>query len=262
MPKGLPGADSSALVTTARDGKPLPEIAKALFGRFPAFWGRYFTSVLTTSDVEYRHRKEDRILHDNHIRVLPIGRHTSAVGGTEAQGVEDARIQVGDLLATFDARYLAEQGGRFFLFLDVEAERPLSMPYYTGWASTVSEHSRARTVGTVEIRPCVYASQSDVTTWKAIAEAGARGIPCDGVWVAHWLEQGPAADTQKGCLALPEWDAAKVTPPVTLHCPVMFWQYSAQCRGGSGFDCDQSNPNLDAERDILPFLVPPPAPAI
>ena len=51
MAKGLPGADSSALVTTQRDGKPLPEIAKALFGRFPAFWGRYFTSIFTAGDV-------------------------------------------------------------------------------------------------------------------------------------------------------------------------------------------------------------------
>ena len=84
---------------------------------------------------------------------------------------------------------MAEQGGRFFLFLDVEAERPLSVAYYTGWASTVSEHSRARTLGAVEIRPCVYASQSDVPTWKAIAKAGTNGIPCDGVWVARWLEE-------------------------------------------------------------------------
>ena len=40
MPKGLPGADSSTIVSTTKDGKPLPEIAKALFGRSPAFWGR------------------------------------------------------------------------------------------------------------------------------------------------------------------------------------------------------------------------------
>jgi hypothetical protein len=255
--KGLPGVDSSSPVTTPKDGKPLPEIAKDLFGSYPAFWGRYFTSINTLGDIEYRHRMEDRILNDRGIRVLPIGRNTAAVGGSKNQGINDARIQVDDLLATFDARYLAGQGGRFFLFLDVEIENPLSVSYYSGWATAVIEHSRTRTQGAVEIRPCVYASQDDTPTWEAIAKSEADGVPCDGVWVAHWLEQGPDNDTSKGCLALPDWDAEKVTPGVPLTCSVLIWQYSSQCRGGNGFDCNQTNPNLDAS-DILPFLILPP----
>jgi hypothetical protein len=254
---GRPGVDSSSPVTTEKDDKTLPEIAKDLFGRYPSFWGRYFTSIHTPGNTEYRHLHENLILHDSGIRVLPIGRNTAAVGGSKNQGINDARMQVDDLLATFDSRYLAGQGGRFFLFLDVEFENPLSVSYYSGWATTVIELSRSRTRGAVEIRPCVYASQGDTPTWEAIATAEADGIPCDGAWVAHWLEAGPNEDTSKGCLALPEWDEEKVTPPVPLICPVLIWQYSSQCRGWNGFDCNQTNPNLNAG-DILRFLILPP----
>ena len=77
--KGKPGADSSNLVTSQINGKTLIDLAAELFGAMPAFWGRYFTSVQSTGVVEYRHRKENQILRDNNIRVLPIARQTRRV---------------------------------------------------------------------------------------------------------------------------------------------------------------------------------------
>jgi len=76
MPKGRLGADSSMLVTTQIAGKTLVQLAVELYGEPPVFWGRYFTSTSTGGNVEYRHLKENQILRNNNIRVLPIARQT------------------------------------------------------------------------------------------------------------------------------------------------------------------------------------------
>src|SRR5438876_1550658 len=86
MAQGKPGAHSSSLVTTQIDGKNLIQLAEELFGETPVLWGRYFTSASTTGTVEYRHLKENQILRDKNIRVLPIARQTKHVNGTQAQG--------------------------------------------------------------------------------------------------------------------------------------------------------------------------------
>jgi hypothetical protein len=39
---------------------------------------------------------------------------------------------------------------------------------------------------------------------------------------------------------------------------VLLWQYASDCHGGAGFDCDQSNPSIDAENDLLRQLILPP----
>jgi hypothetical protein len=31
----------------------------------------------------------------------------------------------------------------------------------------------------------------------------------------------------------------------------MIWQYSDDCHGGAGFDCDDVNPNIDLKSDLL-----------
>src|SRR5215831_2171057 len=99
MPKGRPGADSSTLVTTQIAGKTLVQLAMELYGEPPVFWGRYFSSKSTGGEVEYRHLKENRILHDSNIRVLPIARQTRRVNGTQAEGSVDAEANADDFLA-------------------------------------------------------------------------------------------------------------------------------------------------------------------
>jgi len=250
MAIGKPGADSSVLVTNQIQGKALVQLATDLFGQTPLFWGRYFTSVSTSGNVEYRHLKENPILRQNGIRVLPIARQTRNVNGTQAQGSGDAEANSEDLIATFGQEYLASQGGEFLMFLDVEGTPSLSSAYFTGWAQTLTAHSAAITGGNVKILPCVYATRSDTTTWHAVADSADQGIVCGGAWVARWLHHG--------CTAPDDWDDAKVKPAVELPCDVLVWQYSDDCWGGGGFDCDQANPNINVDQELLSKLILPP----
>jgi hypothetical protein len=56
-----------------------------------------------------------------------------------------------------------------------------------------------------------------------------------------------------------DWDDGTVTPTTPLPCKVLIWQFSDDCHGGAGFDCDEVNPNIDLNRDLLNQLVPPPS---
>ncbi len=250
MATGKPGADSASIVTTQQQGQNLIQLSTQLFNQPPVFWGRYFTSS-STSGVEYCHRKENDILRRNGIRVCPVARQTKHVNGSRDQGAADARANAEDLVNTFGAAYLAAQGGSFYLFLDVESAPSLSLDYYLGWAITISTHSADLTSGAVRILPCVYATQSDTTTWQAIAAAAAQGVACHGAWVARWRNDG-AFDLQP-------WNDDKITPMVTLPCKVLIWQYASDCHGAGGFDCDQTNPSLDLRTELLDRLILPPA---
>jgi hypothetical protein len=250
MAKGRPGADSSALVTKQIQGRTLIDLATDLFGTTPMFWGRYFTSVSATGTVEYRHLKENQVLRDKNIRVLPIARQTKHVNGSQALGSADAEQNVEDLILTFGEDYLKSQGGRFLLVLDVEGAPSLSLQYYTGWAQSVISHSQDFTDGDVTLLPCVYATQGDNPTWHAIADAQGRGAECHGAWVARWRI--------RGCGSLPDFDNSLVLPSVQLPCPVLIWQYADECHGGDGFDCNETNPAIDVENDLLQRCILPP----
>lgn len=250
MAIGSAGADSSVLVTTQLSGKGLIALAAKQFGQMPVFWGRYFTSTSTGGLVEYRGLKENQALRDSNICVLPIARQTSRVGGTQADGAADAQANADDILSTFGAAYLATLSGQFYVFLDVENLPALSVAYYTGWAQTLSAHSQSVTGGTVTLTPCVYGMRSDTTTWTAVATAVAAGVPCAGVWIARY--------PLPGCQPLPDWDVAKVSPAVALPCPILIWQYAANCLGGGGIDCSVTNPSIDLNNDLLSHLILPP----
>jgi len=250
MAKGKPGADSSVLVTHQIQGKNLIQLAIALFGQTPALWGRYFTSASTSGSVEYRHLKENPILRQNKIRVLPIARQTKNVNGTQAQGAIDAEANSEDIIATFGQEYLASQGGKFMMFLDVEGSPSLSSAYFMGWAQTLTSHSAAITGDSVKILPCVYGTRSDEATWQAVANCADQDVVCCGAWIARWVDHA--------CAGLEDWDDSKVNPDVELPCKVLVWQYSDECWGAGGFDCDQSNPNIDVDQELLSMLVLPP----
>ena len=249
MAKGRAGADSSNLVTLQIGGKTLVDLAAETLGEMPVLWGRYFTSASTTGVVEYRHLREGALLRANNIRVLPIARQTKRVAGTSADGAADAALNAEDVILTFGADYLKSLGGKVLMFLDVESTPPLSVSYYEGWARTLSEHSQTYSKGAVEILPCVYGVQSDDTTWNAIASAANQGVPCHGVWIARWKFHG--------CHAVPAWNNASVTPRVKLPCDVLLWQYSDECHGGDGFDCNVTNPAIDFDAFIKQLVLPP-----
>jgi hypothetical protein len=252
MAKGKPGADSSNLVTAQIDGQGLIQLACDLFGEFPVLWGRYFTSTSTSGNVEYQHRKENQPLRDKGIRVLPIARQTKRVEGSLDEGSSDAKANADDIIATFGSDYLASQGGRFFVFLDVEGTPSLSVPYYTGWAQTLRAHSATITNSDVILLPCVYATQNDSPTWTTVATAANAGVECNGAWIARWRHHG--------CAPLDDWDDNVVNPTVPIPCPVLIWQYADACHGGNGFDCSQTKPGIDLNKDLLNQLIlPPPA---
>jgi hypothetical protein len=251
MAKGMPGADSSTLVTSQIGGQNLIGLATDLFGQTPVVWGRYFTSASTSGVVEYRHLKENRALRTNNIRVLPIARQTKNVNGTVADGSADATANAEDLILTFGADYLASQGGQVLMFLDVEGSPSLSLAYYQGWAGTLVVHSQNFSDGKVTILPCVYGTQSDDTTWQAVVDAVASGVEFHGAWIARWRVEG--------CHDLLDFDDGLVRPSALPDdFKILLWQYSNDCHGGAGFDCDQTNPSIDLQQDLLSKCVLPP----
>lgn len=200
--------------------------------------------------MEYRHRKENLLLRQNNIKVLPIARQTTHVNKSQATGIADAQANVKDLIVTFGQDYLGSQGGKFSLFLDVEGTPSLSAAYFKGWAQTLSSASADLSAGQVQILPCVYGTHADEPTWEAVASCADQGIVCQGVWIARWVGQG--------CNDIQEWDDQLVLPKAELPCKVLVWQYSDECHGGNGFDCNQTNPSLDVDQELLSHLVLPP----
>ena len=248
MSSGLAGADSSAPVTSA-----LIQSASAVLGATPVFWGRYFTSVSTSGSVEYRHSTENPPLAAAGIRLLPVARQTKNVAGSQAQGLADGQANAKDFLTTFGIDYLRASGGRFYMFLDVEGDPSLTEAYYIGWAQGLAEQSVSQSGATVQVLPCVYGTQKDVTTWTAVQSAMAAGTPCFGAWIARYFT---------GSCSMGDWESDIVTPasPSPFPVPILAWQYAGNCDGGQ-IDCSQTNPGIDAQSQLLRFLVLPPGAA-
>jgi hypothetical protein len=251
MAFGLPGADSSTMVTHQINGQTLIDLATGLFGQTPVVWGRYFTSAGTTGTVEYSHLHENLSLRTHGIRVMPIARQTKHVDGSEDHGVADAKDNAEDLIKTFGARSLQTQGGKFIMFLDVEGAPSLSETYYRGWAKTIVDHSKEFSGGTVTILPCVYATQADNPTWRALEKAVASGVSCEGAWIARWRK--------RGCAAPLDFDTNMhlVRPSVPIPCDILVWQYADECHGGGGFDCNEINPNINVGAFLEKCVLPP-----
>ncbi len=247
MAQGLPGADSISPVTA-----PLIQSASDLLGATPAFWGRYFTSAQTTGAVEYHHATEDPPLHAAGIRLLPVARQTAHVNGSFEQGIEDGVANANDFISTFGMPYLASQGGRFYMFLDVEGSPSLSPGYYAGWAQGLAQRSATLSgaLGTVAVLPCVYATQGDEPTWAALSAACKGGAQCMGIWIARY---------DPGTCQMGQWSDSIVTPrsPSPFPWPILAWQYAGNCLKGA-IDCSQTNPHIDAQSQLLDFLVLPP----
>jgi len=239
--RGAPGVDSEARVTQAD-----VDLATQSFKTAPVFWGRYFSTPTTGGPVEYNPVAENAILHAAGIFVLPIARQTAAVGGSERQGESDGRVNAAALIAAFGLSYLVSQGGEFLMFLDVEPEHPLSADYYQGWCKGLASIAPA-----ITIHPCVYTNQANEKTWIALNVAAAAGTPCHGLWVAHYIVQGVFEP-------LGDWSVKDTAPSPPVAAPVLIWQYVGDAFKGR-FDCDQVSPTLDLEKDLLRYLILPPA---
>jgi hypothetical protein len=259
MSVGRPCADSAAMVSHRIEGKNLVDQATKMLGETPILWGRYFTNSSGGGDAEYRHLRENELLRGKGIRVLPIARQTGNVSGSQADGSDDASRNADDILNTFGVNHLESMGGEVVMFLDVEGAPPLSPSYWTGWARTVVARSGASSDNKVKILPCLYATQGDKKTWQALADA-VNAAPveaaCHGAWVARWRIRGHDNPSD---VRPPEFDPEIVNPAITLPCPILLWQYADEILGSGGFDCDQTNPNVDIDGLLVSKCVLPPS---
>ena len=243
MARGIAGTDSSQPVTAH-----MVQSATNFFGETPKYWGRYFKSP-AGGPAEYRHKIEDPILSAAGIKILPIAQQTKKVGENEQSGIAHARLNVSDFLLTFPRQHLVSLGGQFLMFLDVEGDPSLSVGFYTGWAQTLIEFSKSESNGEVTLLPGVYAPQLNTTTWHALSQAAANGVPCHGAWVARYPH---------GC-HLQDFATQFAIPSVSLPCDVLVWQYAENCVNGD-LDLNQTNPNIaDIQTRFLDKLVLPPA---
>ncbi|MGH9827434.1 MAG: hypothetical protein ACREDR_29760 [Blastocatellia bacterium] len=241
MAIGMLGADSYCEVTES-----LVQTATSVLGSTPLFWGRYFTSPTTSSAAEYKHSVESPILAENNIRLLPIARQTDNVGGNEQTGIDDAQNNISDLFATFTVDYLAASSNQILMFLDVEGSPSLSLEYYNGWATTISAYSSSQSNGRVAVLPCVYGAHSDTNTWNVLSQAVGSGIACNGAWIARYYYSGCGAH---------DWDDSIIMPAVSIPCPVFIWQYQQNCPDSNGIDCDQTNPSVDGQSQLVNRLI-------
>jgi hypothetical protein len=222
-------------------------------GVTPSFWGRYFHApgqINSSGNFDPGHYSaaENKLLHANGIRVLPIARQTSHVGGSAQDGANDAARNVDALFEVFPAAYLSGVDPNVLVFLDAELDPkkqpPLSSDYYTGWSDSLIRLGAQRSNGRVQLHPALYASHGDTATWSALRAALASHAVCDGVWVASWNTTPAPLD----------WDGGRTTPAGGLISPTLAWQYF----GGTGpnFDADQTNP-MHTDILISRLVMPP-----
>jgi hypothetical protein len=246
------GADSSVSVTTSIGGKSIIAQATSLFGATPIFWGRYFKDPGSAGGVQYDKTAETPILRTAGILLLAIARQTTRVVGSEQDGRDDAQGNSDAIEAAFGWDNLSKTGNEALVFLDVERSDPVSPEYYLGWSQALMARSLQRSKNKVTLIPCIYAGPTDTTTWTAVAAAIAAGARCDGVWAARYNH------LKTGCFPAPKWDAHRLTLPPAITCPVLAWQYDAECHGKGGFDMNIANPNLtDLATLFLDRLITP-----
>ena len=218
------------------------EQATNILGHKPAFWGRYFNGLKHLGDsCEYRLTKETSVLRDAGIRVLPVARATTDVGGSYSLGYTNGKQHAGDFVESF-----RNLDGQYVIFLDVESDRSLSTEYYQGWSEAIASYCphEGDCSSNVQLLPGVYLSAGDKTTSENLQDAirgsqSSQGSQCGGLWIADW----------RGSVAT-EWSSYYASPASKVDCRVLFWQDD---NINQTFDADLSNPDYDA----LNYLVLP-----
>jgi hypothetical protein len=217
--------------------------ASRLIGATPRFWGRYFVG----RDAEYRGGLENKILHDNGIRVAPVCRETNVIHGNTAKGKEIGSKVAADVLETFGEDYLVSQGGTFYIFLDTEpAPQPaLSTEYYLGWSKAVVTSSSK-----VRFLPAVYINHGDDRVAQALKTAMQKGAECYGLWVANY---------GRNTTLVSPWQKNQATAALDLNCPVLIHQYIGDVKNGI-YDFNEINPYLDIPNSLVlsRLILPPP----
>ena len=233
MPVGTLGVDSLSPVKASSI-----IVAKTLLKKTPAFWGRYFTFKGDTNSGQYQKTTEKQVLADNGIRLIPYARQTNHVGEGKDRGTFDGTRNAEAFVDALGVDLLKAQGGKFYVFLDVEPEDPLSTDYYRGWSAALVSRGKALSGDAVELLPCVYLNTRDDDTLDALNAAVAAGARCEGVQVARYF--GTQAHGFPGPF---DWNPGFIKPVVALTTPIIAWQYIGNFR--NLLDASQSNPDID-----------------
>jgi hypothetical protein len=222
---------------------------REMLGGTPAqFMGRYFKGPGNTDGVQYQPAAENPLLHGAGMKLMPFARQTNHVNGSLVQGQTDARHNVDAYFAAIPAAEVDAQGGKAFLFLDIEppGDGPdVSVAYYQGWAGAVLAHSQGR------ILPCAYLNRSNnVPSLQNIQSAMRLGAECHGLMVASYIGSGG-----NGAITPRDWTDKSTKPPLDIGVPILAWQFWDKYRGA--LDASQVNPAL--AQDVLAWLLVPPA---
>jgi hypothetical protein len=243
------GAGAAASVTGADTNyavrQDVIDAVKPQLGGKPLFWGRYFKSPSTAGGVQYNGSLENSLLRSNNILVLPIGRQTNHVSGSEQTGRTDARNNADAIVDAFSLDTLRNRTTRLLVFLDVEPENPVSADYYFGWASALVAYHNPPIFA-----PALYGNFGSSATWAALSQAVSRGAECHGLWVARYF-------INAGCVPKPVWSNHAIPQGIPNGVQVLAWQFSAECVGA---DCNIVNPN--SVQQLTDGLILPPAPAL
>ncbi len=239
------GADENAIVT-----QPRIDVASQQTGHSIEFWGRYFTNPGNPSPEQYQPNKEAALLNEKNIRVLPIGRQTGHVAGSESLGRADGTTNAKGIIGAFGTQVLSALPHGLVVFLDVEGppDPSLSVDYYEGWADGLAQTAQA---AGVKLLPAVYGPQGDSATWTHLAQAVSNGAACEGTWIAR-----PGT---LGCHPLRPFNESFVRPQgLPQSIKVLAWQAVLECHN---LDFSILNPAFEAEtlgKFVLP-AVPQPA---
>lgn len=230
--------------------------ATTLMGSAPKFCGRYFGPG-PPSPYEYQHAVENGPARAANCPILPIGDQTNRVAGPT--GASDGAGNAADVISTFGADYLASIGKEFYLVLDVEGQPSLSVAYYIAWSAAVITRAQQLSGGRFTLLPCVYASENDGPTWKALASSMLKGAVCAGAWVASYV-----TTTAVNLPIDPAWNPSKArmntgddTPAPT--CPVLLWQEAGGFDGTpyEALDPNIVSPNIDSAAFLSRLILPP-----
>jgi len=150
------GVDSTGIVKQSTIGS-----VRAQYGMVPLFWGRYFKGPgdIDPTDFQYKYKRENGVLESNGIKLLPIARQTSNVGGSERDGERDGKHNAAAIIEALGANYLTQSDVEPLVFLDTEPEGSgpaLSFDYYVGWANGLIAEGLRQTANKVFFQPGVY----------------------------------------------------------------------------------------------------------
>jgi hypothetical protein len=231
MPDEAKASDSEFGVDSANpvSNDALKLVMKLFDGNPPLFWGRYFTTVDDIGKKEGNYAiPEGKILGKHGIRLLPIARQTTKVGGDAAAGEEDGKENVKALVkALHGVKDQAKEAEGIYLFLDVEdagSSPALALEYWNGWYKGVMSEGKQLFL------PCLYVRQGSKDTFKVLAKTPKKP---EALWVARWQHD----DHKPKKKYTGAWDPLK-----TAKSPIdpILWQYQD---GGDTFDCNWCNPD-------------------